>query len=301
MKQNFRILTLLSATALTVLSVLSCNKVAGGAEPAPYDAVTRASEEIVFTAGGDLFDASVQTKAGTSAVTSLSSFNVLCVKGTAGSSESAVFNSSFSGSTNYTGGKYWPSTDQSYKFYAANESMTTAASGPTIAAANSKDIVCAFLASPTYRSSNKLTFNHIFARIGTCNITAPSTYTVSNLKVTVTPKTGGTYALFAGNGKTDGTGWSETATGSAVTLASALNSSADNNLYLVPGSYTLTATYTLTKGDYTEAFSKTSTVSLVGGKINNISATLPQGNAAEIVFTVSVTAWSNNSIEAQFS
>lgn len=295
MKKN--LITIIAALA-AVLCLPACQK--EGAAPEFQAAQEQGHESIVFTAMGDGFSADVQTKA-TSAVTSLSSFNVNCVKGTMGSSETSVFNSAFSGSSSYTGGKYWPATDQGYKFYASNATMTAAATGPTIAATNATDIVCAVLASPSYKASNALVFNHIFARVGTCKISAPSGYTVSNLSVKITPKTGGTYSLYAGNGKTDGTGWSSTTNGSATTIASALGSTTDNGLYLVPGSYTLTATYTLTQGDYSESFTKTASVSLTGGKVNNISATLPAGNAAQITFTVSVTAWTDNNITASFS
>lgn len=281
---------------LLLVAAIACNKNAQQLPPLPEAEVT---DEITFTTKGDGFDASVQTKA--SAVTSLSSFNVLAVTGTAGSAESTVFNSAFSGTTTYTGGKYWPSTDRSYHFYASNASIAAAAGGPTIAATNDTDIVCAFLATPTYKASNALVFNHIFARIGTCKIAAPSGYTVSNLSVKVTPNTGGTYSLFAGNGKTDGTGWSGKTAGSATTIASALNSTTNNDIYLVPGSYSLSASYTLTKGDYTESFTKTANVSLVAGKVNNISSTLPAGNAVEIQFSVSVTPWSDNNISASFN
>lgn len=283
---------------LLLMMSVACNALKEGPAPMPGD-LTQQSDEIIFKAAGEGFSADVQTKA--SAVTSLSSFNVLAITGTAGSAESAVFNSGFSGTATYTGGKYWPATNPSYKFYASNATMAPAASGPTIAATNAMDIVCAYLGSPTYKASNTLTFNHIFARLGSCNISAPSGYVVSNLSVKVTPNTGGTYNMYTGNGKTDGTGWSGKTAGSQTTIASALNSSTSNDIYLVPGTYTLTASYTLTAGDYTESFTKSANVSLVAGKVNNISATLPAGNAVGISFTVSVTPWSDNNISASFN
>lgn len=279
---------------LAALALASCQK---ESEVRPVN-----NDEIRFTMDGE-FGASVKTKA-TTPVTSLTTFNVNAVTGTMGSAETSVFNVAFSkdGSTaNYVGGKYWPNANPSYKFYAANAAMTPSASGPTVAAANTQDVVCAVLASPSYKASNALTFNHIFARVGKCTITAPAGYTVSNLAVKITPNTGGTYNLYKGNGKTDGTGWTGLTAGSPTTIASALDATADNGLYLVPGSYTLTATYTLSAGDYTENFTKTSTVSIVGGKVNNISATLPGGNAQQIVFTVSVADWGVNNITATLS
>ena len=276
------------ALPLIVLAVVSCGKEG-----------TMITDEICFTAEGS-FEAEVKTRA-TAEVTSLASFSVNAVSGTMGSSETSVFNAVFdkdgSGS-DYKGGKYWPSTDQSYKFYASNVSMTPASGGPTIAATNATDAVCAVLSNPTYRSSNQLKFNHVFARIGSCNISAPDGYAVSDLAVKITPKTGGTYNLYTGDGKTDGTGWSDVSTGVDTVIASGTGSTADNGLYLIPGNYTLTATYTLAKGDYTESFTKTASVDIVGGKVNNISAALPAGNAEQITFTVSVAAWGTNDITA---
>ena len=292
--------SIITTAAAALLALCSCNK-----ESAPAPVLTPADgtgrRPIVFLAEGEGLSAEVTTRA--TAVTSLTSFNVNCVTGTAGSAETSVFNAAFSGtaSTSYKGGKYWPATDPSYKFYASNATLTPAAAGPTVAATNATDVVCAVLTSPTFAASNKLTFNHIFARLGTVTVTAPADgSTVSNLAIKITPKTGGTYSLYKGNGKTDGTGWSSTTTGSATTIASATGSNS-NDIYLVPGTYTLTATYTQTLGAYTESCTKTATVSLVGGKINSIATTIPDSGATEIVFTVSITAWGTNSVTANFS
>lgn len=253
---------------------------------------------IEFTTKAD-FDASVSTK--TSAVTTLATFNVNCVTGTPGTSETSVFNVAFSGSTTYTAGQYWPTSDPGYAFYAANLALTPTAKGPTVVAANTSDVVCAVLASPVYKSSNELNFKHIFARLGDVSVAAPSGYSVSSLNISITPKTSGTYNLYSGNGKTDGTGWSATNDGSAVVIASNIGTNSATDTYLVPGSYTLSASYTLTKGVYSESFSKTAPVSIKGGCINAISTTLPAGNASEISFTVSVSPWTNNSITASFN
>lgn len=279
--------------AACVAATVSCTKVHKIAEEPD------AAKEIVFSAGGGLL-ANVETKA-TAAVTSLSSFNVNCITGTAGSSESSVFNVSFSGSSSYTGGQYWPSTDKSYKFYASNATITPGASGPYVNASGTQDVVCAVLTAPEYKKSNKLDFQHIFARIGKCKISAPSGYTVSDLSVKITPKISGVYNLFAGNGHTDGTGWTSTSASSPVTIATSLGSETDNGLYIVPGVYKVTASYTLSVGAYSETFSKSSDISVVGGKINNISSSLPSGNATQITFSVNVSEWTDNDIAVTLS
>ena len=278
-------------------ALMSCNK-----EVAPQSSATDSLEEICFTVD-DEFSAEATTKA-TSAVTSLSSFYVAAATGTAGSADTYAWGPvSFTGSTSYTGGKYWPASNPSYHFYASNVSMTCSAnSAPTISATNGTDVVCAYLASPTYNASNALTFNHIFARLGKTTVTVQSGYTASGITITITPKTGGTYNLLTGNAKTDGTGWLSTTNGSAVTLASATGENAATDVYLVPGSYTITATYTLKKGDYSITKSSvTKTVSIKGGAVNAINATIGGASASDITFTVSVTAWGSNEVSPSFS
>lgn len=260
--------------------------------------LTEPSQEIIFSPSGAI-EASVSTK--TQTVSSLSSFNVCCITGTPGSGENCVFNTPFSGASSFTGGKYWPKNDAGYKFYASNATMVHSAGGPSINASSSNDVVCAFLGNPTFRSTNKLVFNHIFARVGSCRIYAPAKYSVSNLSVSVTPKVSGTYKLFSGNGHNDGTGWSNTSNGSSVIIATGLDSANDNMLFLVPGDYSISASYTLSIGDYSESFTKSANLRFLAGKINNISATLPQGNASEITFSVEITDWTTNDLQADFN
>ena len=292
---------ILAGAALMALA--SCNKELN--QSVPFETAGAENSEIVFTT--DSFNADVLTKAGPSQVSSLSSFYVLATTGTPGdSAEAAAFTSSSftkDGSTNnYKGGKYWPKDNPSYHFYAASKALTLESGAVTFKpSATIADDVYAYLAAPSFKVSNALTFNHIYAQVGKCTISAPSGYTVSNLTVKITPKLPTANATF--NVRTGA--WSTTAShytnGSEVTLCTATGSTTDNDLWLVPGNYTLTARYTLTKAPYVETFTKTSTVDLVMGKNNNISATLPAGNAADIVFTVTVTPWSDNNITASFN
>ena len=278
--------------ALSAITLSACTKSVSAPVP---DA-----NEILFMADYGV-DYDVETKA--TAVTSLSSFKASAVTGTAGSETAVWTNVSYSnaGDSKYVGGKYWPSTNANpYSFYASNIDLTFNAAGNTVTANNGTDVVCAYLASPTYKDVNTLTFNHIFARIGNMTVQAASGYTLSGVSIKVTPKTGGTYNLRTGNGQTNGTGWSSTANGSATELTSGAEGTMANDIYLVPGTYTLTATWTATRGEYTQTFTgKNSDVSLVGGKVNNITATLG-GLAEEIKFSVSVTAWGNNGIATTF-
>lgn len=284
----------LSALSVLSLAAVSCNE-ASVETP-------EVSEQIAFRAGG-LFDATVSTKATEVTTSNLSTFNVNCVTGTLGSAETTVFNQAFTKSDNvFKAGYFWPTTDPSYKFYASNVELTPSASGPSVSAASSTDVVVAVLASPTFKAVNTLAFSHVFARITTVTINPPADGAkIDKLSLKVTPKTGGTYSLFSGNGKTDGTGWSTTSNGSETVLCETATQTANavtktNDLYLVPGTYTLTVSYTLSKPGYSEDFTKTATVSIVGGKKNTLNATLPNSNATEIEFSVEVASWEDNPI-----
>lgn len=276
---------LLITAALSCL--LSCNK---DAEKGTT------SNEIAFTAS-DSFSADVITKV--NALTSISSFYAAATTGTTGR-ESALWSGKefkkANGDTKFSSsGVYWPATQQAIHFYASNLNPNCSGSNVTVNASTDTDVLCAYLETPTWKTVNNLTFNHILARLGRCTITAPSGYEGSNLSITVKPKVSGTYNLRT-------SAWSNlTESSSAVTVTNTFSGGGSvNDIYLVPDSYTINASYTLTKGTYSETFSKTATVTLAAGRINQISATLPQGNATDLQFTVTVTPWTDNAITATF-
>ena len=267
------------------------------------------SKQITFNLDGS-FDAHVDTKGPTEkTVSNLSSFYVLASTGTAGNSAETTspgFTStqfSKTSGSNFQGGKYWPATSVSYHFYAATKPLTLSSGNVTFKpSATIADDLYGYVASPTYNaSSTPITLNHIYAQVGYCNMTAPSGFTVSDLSVTITPKVPTANATF--NVRTGA--WSTTSShytnGSAVTLCTATGSTADNDLWLVPGTYTLTASYKLTSdGTTSGTITKSASVNLVMGKNNNISGTLVCGTNP-ITFAVTVTAWSNNSVNATFN
>ena len=256
-------------------------------------------DEIIFRTADPSLSAEVATKA--TAVTSLSSFNVSAVTGSAGSETAVWTNVSFTGNNDagYKADKWWPAEDASYRFYASNSALSFAASGATVAATNATDVICAYAAAPSYKAKNTLSFEHIFARLGAVTVSAATGYTISHVSIKITPKTGGTYKLLTGAGHTDGTGWSGLATGSETVIASATGSNA-NDIYLVPGTYTLTASWTAARGLYTENIQNMQVdVNLTAGKINTISTTV-SGNAKEVVFSVSIAPWTEQNQVVEF-
>ena len=262
----------------------SCNKT-----PVPSEA----GGQMVFIVGAPSVD--VSTKATDVVTSSLSSIYVSATTGTVGTSESAFWTS-----VNFTKGeddvfradKWWPLNDPGLHFYSSNIPVVFGATGSYVSATTDTDVVCAYLPTPTFNVPNVLTFNHVFAQIGTVAFSAPSPYSISDVSVSITPRVSGNYNIYAGYGQTDGTGWSSMSNGSEVSLSL----SGSNALYLIPGDYTLTVSYRLTVGDYTDTFTKNASVSLVGGNVNNITATVPNGNAESIIISTTLTAWSDNNI-----
>lgn len=300
-----------AALAVIMAAASSCDKEVETVAPA----VPGASDEITFVTRSADF---VETRGtGVTEVTtaSLTTFNVIATTGSG--SETSAWSAAFSlDGTSYKGGQYWPDTNPGYHFYASNAAMTFAASGTTIAVADSDtDVVAAYLASPTYKSSNLLTFGHILCQVGTATVKAPAGYTVTGFRLAVSPVYSGTYSM-------QGATWTPGSPSSAVYLigtaaagvdiegAGGSYTSADNDLWLVPGTYVLTATYTISKGNFSKEYTKTASVALVMGKNNNL--VLPGANhdepnipdpgddISDIVFTVEVTPWSNNDIPVTF-
>ena len=235
-------------------------------------------DEIVF--GADAYvEAQTKASSGTTETTSLTSFYVSAVTGSAGSESSAFGSTQFAQVTGsspaaYKGSKLWPASNQNYKFYASNCPLTFAAAGTTVSATNTTDVVCAYLTNGTYKTKNTLTFEHIFARFGRVDVVAESGYTISNISIRITPKTGGTYNLRTGAGKTDGTGWSSVTTGSATVVANATGANA-NDIYMVPGTYQITATWTATQSGTSITYTnKVVNIPIVGGKTNVVSIVL---------------------------
>ena len=246
-------------------------------------------KEIVLCVGGDTIDMQVQTK--TTAITTVpSSLYYSMTTGTIGSETSKIESASGNvGSGKIATGVYQSLTPTSYNYYVSNAAITFAASGSTISAVNTTDVIAGKVTSKETNPSVKL--DHVFARTGTLTLNTQSGYTLSNVSWKIessTAGTGGTYNI-AKNIWTSVTALSST----AITETS--------DLYLVPGDYTLSVTYTLTMGDWKQTFTKKATVTLVAGKVNNISGNASGGNASEISITVTLTEWGTNNITATFS
>ena len=245
-------------------------------------------------------NASVTTKTAEVTGANLSEFYVAATTGSGQSQVEAWNNAVFTcvSSSWVAEGIYWPESDPNYNFFASNRPMTVSANGATVAATSDYDVICAYKesSSVSYKHTNNLVFKHIFARIGKCKIQAPEGCTVTGLSVSVVPKTGGTFSV--ANVETGG-GWTSPVTGTSTVIANTLNSDTRADLYLLPGQYTFTASYTLTKGNYNESFTKTANLSLQAGVISDLSSTLVFGGST-LEFGVTVTPWTTSNLNLSF-
>lgn len=305
---------------VAVLGLMACNK--------PQDQNALDFNEIVFTM------APTTRATGVSEVTTanLTQFNVIASTGTT-SQTAAWTDGVFTGSQggNYTGGKYWPNESISYNFFASNAAMTFASSGATIAVADSNnDIVAEYLEGAAYKTSNALSFDHILCQIGTVTMKAPAGYTVTDLKVSLQPIYSGSYnvkQIAQATPEQKFAGWTRGSASAAVYIVGNAQAgvsvpanpqsytSGDNDLWLVPGQYQLTATYTIAKGDWSNSYTKNATVTLLQGVNNNLglpdtngdgnnddpNIPDPSDDVSDIIFTVTVTPWSDQDIPANFN
>lgn len=246
-------------------------------------------KQIVLCVGDDTIDMDVQTK--TTAITKIpSSLYFSVTTGTRGSSETTKKESASvsAASGKIATGLYQTVNATSYNYYVSNCPITFAASGSTVSASNATDVIAGTATSSS--TSPSVTLDHIFARTGTLTLKTQTGYDLSNVSWKIASVTGGT----SGTYNIAKQAWSSLTTLNSTSIPES------SDMYLVPGSYTLTVSYTLTKGDWTQNFTKKASVTLVGGKINNISGTASGGAASAISLTVTLTPWESTDITADF-
>lgn len=234
-------------------------------------------------------------------VTTLSGANAFYVSfGMGGTTQwnNVQFSETGTGTGKFSAGRLWPDDDSStYAFVASNVPLTNGgtAFAPTIALSASSldtDIIYAYNGSATWGAVCPLTFKHVFAELGSVTVNAQDGYTISGVDVKIYD-TYSNYGSF--NPVTEAfTGTSTVTLYTSATRKPTVSNSTPgtkaNSLCFVPGTYTIVASWTATRGAYSQSFSVASTVELTRAKITNLTTTLG-GSADEVVFDAVVTDW----------
>jgi len=273
-------------TAATVLA-MSCTK-----ESRYGDVDDNKGKEIRFETG--VLNAEFQTRVTAVTLDNIGSFQVMTTTGSEGTetlvwSVIATKDESASSGNVYQTGKYWPDSDPSYHFYASNESISLESGVPVLSADGSTDVVAAITRSSTYLSTNTLNFSHIYSRVGTVSVSSKNGYDVSGISVSLlNTATGGKYNLSSYS-------WDEK---NSSTVSLQVGS---NDVYVVPGTYTISVTYTFTKGDYSHEFTSTGDVIFLSNKICNLAISLTGDPAVPVSFNVTMTEWATKNISFELS
>lgn len=204
-------------------------------------------------------------------VESITSFKVTATTGAAGSETARWTNQTFtldSATGKFKSGRVWPATDPSFHFYASNVSMADNAAGQTVSVNGiDTDVVCAYLATSSYKATNNLVFNHILSRVGRVNATNVNGFTNVSLKMKY--RDAGTYNIRT-------SAWS----GLGSLKEKTLSLTDDNNFWIIPGTYDLTLSFTDAAGN---VVTKTVSQQFGAGLINNITPVL--GSNPDVVIS----------------
>lgn len=237
------------------------------------------------------------TKASASAISTVAGAGSLYWAATTGSADSETAKYTDKASTAVTAaasiatGKYMTASPTTYNWYVSNRPLTVSSS-TTITASNNLDVICGRASSNSATPS--VTLNHIFARTGSLTLNAPSGYTVEGVSWTLVSKgsltgTAGTYNVTTG-------AWTAR---SAALASTGITGTSD--LYLIPGVYTLTVSFTLARANgYSNSFTQSADITLMAGRINNVTANVTITPAVAVAFTVGVTAWTSGDVTGSF-
>lgn len=275
----------------TILLAASCHKQNPNILPEDLQRQVVFSEEV----------APMRTKA--TPVTELQSFYASAVTLGENNQEEEIWTSvpfSRTGDV-FSGNKWWPLTNPDYYFYASNIPLRHADHTTYLDVTNTAtDVVCAYRTHGSFRDVTQLNFKHVLARLGQVNVSAASGYTVSDIDIRITPYVSGTLDILANNDTMLDRGWSNRTPGSATVIASSTPGTKENDIYLLPGNYRVTASWTATQGDYSETYlGQTTMVSLRKGIITRLSIELG-GDAAGIQLSTNVQAWGALNLPASF-
>ena len=258
--------------------------------------IENSAQEIVIGVG-DSFRAEFETKA-----TAVTSMPASLYYGIRQYSPDALVFSPASGtvSSGQISTGLFKQPNNQYKYFVSNVSF--AESGVVTVDDNNTDIIVGYV--QTDSATPDIELRHIYARTGSLTLNGPSGYTVSNVVWTLNKKYGqscgtkGTYAIW--NYKSSASGGWNNVTG----LESSMTFTSSSDLYIVPATYVVTVSYTLSKAGWSQNYNHNADIAFTGNKINNIIGTITfhsgEDEPSEIVMNLSLTDWTEIDIPATF-
>ena len=246
---------ILSSILLTSLILSACQK---------KEATVFQDHRIRFTVeeASPYVSSSIATKA--TEVKALDEVYVTATRGEAGSETVYFSNKVFTKEGRwYVSDETWPMLDPNLHFYASNIPMTFDAAGTYITTSTDNDAVVGYIPSPNIERPNGLLLTHVFSRVKTVTCTNKDGFDISDIEIRVTPKVSGTYNLRTGL-------WSDTATGAPVTVSSSSLGPKEQDLWLIPGTYWISCTWTASKTGCTPVTTNAETrMTFEAGKISD--------------------------------
>lgn len=246
----------------------------------------RTPEEIILRTGEAC---AFETKA-MSEVTSLSSFNLLTTSATGGTVTSNKSVSVSSGSVST--GCYWPASGALSFFGVYPAASMTNSSGTIsfpVGSSSSKlngteDYV--FASSRGVANGTRpvqLTFSHILSNITAFSFSTPNgvSHSISSISISI-PR----YGRYVSSAASDS--WDSLGSRESVSLSQSPDYS------VIPGTYTITVSYSVTCGGVSQNWTKSGNVTLPAGKRCTISSSLTN-TLAPLTLSVTVTDWTTGS------
>lgn len=254
--------------------------------------IENSAQEIVIGVG-DSFKTEFETKA--TAVTTIPASLYYCIRY---SDKNQVVKSPSSAAV--SGGKIatglFKNPSDSYKYYVSNVNFDD---GGIFTCDGTVDVIAGLATSQS--NSPEIPLIHIYARTGSLTLNTPTGYTASGIEWHIRrngTQLGGTSGTYNINSQ-GATPWTST---SGLQSNEVITSSSD--LYIIPGTYIVGVSYTLSKPGWSQTFNHEANITFVGNKINNIigTATFRSGENEpnEITMNLSLTDWTEVDIPADF-
>lgn len=261
---------------------------------------------IVFRTGEDL---DISTKA-MGERTSAANFTCLATKGT--STFISNVKTITSGSYQTISNKYWPASG-TLSFYGVlpNVNMTNSSGTVTVPVGSSSAplngtedyIVAAAKDVANATSPVTMSFSHILAHVGTLTLTGSRAGAITTVSsVSFWHPIYGVYNLTSGTWSSTG-GSASSALACPSAISGTASKSSSNDFSVIPGTYSLSVTYTVAVGAASKTYTKSGNFTLSAGRKHTISATLsddfrPLSVSTLVKFWESGSSWTDDCADA---